>query len=137
MTSNDQLNTELESFRQKWLSDLQTRDEHAGSVAGPSNSQQAAQAQRSGRPPVSSPTKKPAHLDDDHDSFQGQSFDEPPAPTGHTLAGPSKEPQKELVSALDHFEEAMEREAQGNMGESLKHYRKAYKVCRPHSPIVG
>ncbi|KAG8411207.1 hypothetical protein J3459_016551 [Metarhizium acridum] len=36
-------------------------------------------------------------------------------------------PQKELVSALDHYEEAMEKEALGNMGDSLKLYRKAYR----------
>ncbi len=36
--------------------------------------------------------------------------------------------QKEPESALEHFERAVEKEAQGNLGESLLHYRTAYKV---------
>lgn len=31
-------------------------------------------------------------------------------------------------SALEHFERAVEKEATGNLGESLQHYRKAYRV---------
>jgi F-box protein 9 len=55
--------------------------------------------------------------------------------TGHTLDSSSskatKAKDKELLSALDHFEEAMIKEASGNMGDSLKLYRKAYKVRSP------
>jgi F-box protein 9 len=36
--------------------------------------------------------------------------------------------KKPLVSALDHYEEAMEKEAQGNMRDSLHLYRRAYRV---------
>ena len=31
-------------------------------------------------------------------------------------------------SALEHYEQAVERESQGNLGESVKLYRKAYRV---------
>ena len=41
-----------------------------------------------------------------------------------TVKGPSKEPK----SALEHFERAVERESQGNLGDSLSHYRKAYRL---------
>jgi F-box protein 9 len=55
--------------------------------------------------------------------------------SGHTLdsssSKPTKAKDKELLSALDHFEEAMIKEASGNMGDSLKLYRKAYKVRSP------
>ena len=33
------------------------------------------------------------------------------------------------VSALEHYERAVDKEAQGQLGDSLKHYRKAHKVC--------
>ena len=71
-------------------------------------------------------------VDDDDDYLQGRVFDEPPPSSGRTLD--ETEPQsatkeKGLVSALDHYEEAMEKEASGNMGDSLKLYRKAYRVC--------
>ena len=36
--------------------------------------------------------------------------------------------RQEPRSALDHYELAVEREAQGSLGDSLNHYRKAYKV---------
>ena len=34
----------------------------------------------------------------------------------------------EPTSALEHFERAVEKEAEGNLGDSLSHYRKAYRV---------
>ena len=35
------------------------------------------------------------------------------------------------VSALEHYEKAVERETQGNLGDSLNLYRKAFRVSRP------
>lgn len=70
--------------------------------------------------------------------MQGYNFDELPASLQPSAEAPSsKEPEqaeavapekKNLVSALDHFEEAMEKEAIGNMGDSLHLYRRAYRV---------
>ncbi|KAJ9300134.1 hypothetical protein DTO271G3_2251 [Paecilomyces variotii] len=37
-------------------------------------------------------------------------------------------PQKEPSSALEHFEKAVEKEAEGSLGDSLSHYRKAYRL---------
>jgi F-box protein 9 len=68
--------------------------------------------------------------DDDGDDYvPTQSFDGASKQLSRTIAddgGPSE--QKQLVSALDHYEEAMEKEAQGNMGDSLHLYRRAYRV---------
>ena len=36
--------------------------------------------------------------------------------------------RREPHSALDHYELAAERESEGSLGDSLNHYRKAYKV---------
>ena len=38
------------------------------------------------------------------------------------------EPVKEPSSALEHFERAVQREEEGSLGDSLQHYRKAYRV---------
>ncbi|KAJ4195724.1 hypothetical protein NW755_001887 [Fusarium falciforme] len=132
-SSNDQeLNSELESFRQQWISDLRTRNEdhhdEQQSTAGPSRRSHHG-------PPVSHRhAPPPAGADDNDDDYlQGQSFDEP-APESPTLnSRPVGEVHhgrsgKKLVSALDHYEEAMHKEAQGNMGDSLKLYRKAYRL---------
>lgn len=40
--------------------------------------------------------------------------------------------KQEPRSALDHYELAVERESEGSLGDSLNHYRKAYRV-RTHS----
>ncbi len=36
--------------------------------------------------------------------------------------------KREPRSALDHYELAVERESEGSLGDSLDHYRKAYRV---------
>jgi F-box protein 9 len=41
-----------------------------------------------------------------------------------SVRGSSREPK----SALDHYEKAVEKESQGNLGDSLSHYRKAYRL---------
>lgn len=41
-----------------------------------------------------------------------------------TARGSSREPK----SALEHYERAVEKESQGNLGDSLSHYRKAYRL---------
>lgn len=138
MSSPSGLDSELESFRQQWLSDLRTRG------GGPSRAAAAAAAATSSRtaaPP--SPTRhRRGELaaddddDDDDDGLQARAFDdENPQQSGYSLDGAVRPPPaRELVSALDHYEEAMEKEAQGNMGDSLKLYRQAYRVRVPLRP---
>ncbi|UNI23136.1 hypothetical protein JDV02_008973 [Purpureocillium takamizusanense] len=168
------LDSELESFRQQWLSDLRTRKADAPPPPPPPPPAQAPPAAPAGRAPHSqhpilpsssttasttasaetapassrraaapSPTRSrrpaPPQLDaadgGEDDYFQPQSFDDLPSTTGHTLDGSVRpSPQvatasgSRLVSALDHYEEAMEKEAQGSMGDSLKLYRQAYRL---------
>lgn len=135
-------NSELESFRQKWISDLRSRRESIGAASHPAESSSVASAAapvatsqpRKHSAPFSGPGTTIRNLpvigDDDY-HLHVQSFDGPPptSATGHLLSdAPGKGVEKPLISALDHYEEAMEKEAQGNMGESLRLYRKAYRV---------
>lgn len=134
-------NSDLESFRQQWISDLRSRKESVGSAsheAGRSSSSSAANPPVASRPRKhtgpSSPaaaTKTLPAIEDDEYYLHGQTFDTlpPPSSGGHLLSdAPGKHDEKPLVSALDHYEKAMEKEAQGNMGESLRLYRQAYRV---------
>lgn len=131
MEAKEGLNSELDSFRQQWLSDLRTRQGHEASTQDSrqdeTSSRNAARTQKR-EPPAPSLAGGRHVPPDDEDYIQSRTFDEPAAPSGRTLAGPESEPAKELVSALDHYEEAMEKEGQGNMGESLTLYRRAYRV---------
>jgi F-box protein 9 len=139
MASDQNLDSELESFRRQWLSDLRSRTNHAGahsSSVAPSTRNVA------GLFPSEAMSRRLAPEEDHLDSayLHGPSFGDLPAyhmtgqdssshPHPAPAAGSSKD--KQLVSALDHFEEAMLKEAQGNMGDSLKLYRQAYKVSLP------
>ncbi|KAF7559313.1 hypothetical protein G7046_g4844 [Stylonectria norvegica] len=134
-THEDGLDTELESFRRKWLSDLKL--EPKGDHQHDNDNAQSAAGSSRRRPSHShshSIATKPIAAEDDGDDnsgdeLQGQSFDEPP-PTSHASSEQSAEKtsKRQLVSALDYYEEAMEKEAQGNMGDSLKLYRKAHRL---------
>ncbi|RFU76413.1 hypothetical protein TARUN_5826, partial [Trichoderma arundinaceum] len=141
MTSETrEANPELESFRQKWISDLRSRRESVGSSshqaeAAASLSSTAAVVTSRPRkhtgPSSSAATRKNLPVvDDDEYYLHVPSFDAPPpSSSGHLLSDtPGKHVEKALVSALDHYEEAMEKEAEGNMGESLRLYRKAYRL---------
>lgn len=138
----DGLDSELESFRQQWISEVRTKKGEQGSqtkrpiTAGPSSAapstSSASASSRKSKIRLPSPSKArklPPVIDEDEDYLHGRAFDEASEPAGNTIDGSLRSPaDKELVSALDHYEEAMEKEAQGNMGDSLKLYRKAYRV---------
>ncbi|KAJ5888627.1 hypothetical protein N7495_008668 [Penicillium taxi] len=47
---------------------------------------------------------------------------------GHEEDGFTRRAHHEPNSALEHFERAVEKEAAGNLGDSLQHYRKAYRL---------
>ncbi|KAH8173750.1 f-box-like domain-containing protein [Sarocladium implicatum] len=129
MDSNE-ANPDLESFRAQWLSDLRSREASESTPARTSNTATRAPNPASRRhQPTSSITKVAAEGDDDHDYVPTHSFDAPPNPPGRTLDDPQDPDEKKpLVSALDHYEEAMEKEAQGNMRDSLHLYRRAYRM---------
>jgi F-box protein 9 len=126
------LDSELESFRAKWLSDLRTKRDGQGEASRQPESSGASSsrpARKEKELPISSSLKKALPVDDDGEHFQSPSFDAPPLQTEGSSIDPTVQGAKEKpVSALDHYEAAMEKEAQGNMGESLKLYRIAYKV---------
>ena len=69
--------------------------------------------------------------EEDDDYVQSQPFDDVAAatPASSTQTGNSESSRQGApVSALDHYEKAVEREAAGNLGDSLHLYRKAFRV---------
>ncbi|KAG5954237.1 hypothetical protein E4U58_000125 [Claviceps cyperi] len=132
------LDSELESFRQQWLSEVRTKQ-------GQQCAEETVSAENLKAPPQRAPspsdtrtaaTAAPAaalqaQLHDEQDSFRSGTLEEASAaePSGITFEGSARlPPGRELVSALDHYEEAMAKEAEGNMGESLMLYRRAYRL---------
>lgn len=142
--NSDESNPELESFRAQWKAEVQAK--HA--IPGPSRQQQQNQQNRAAAGPsaaartthapgpkgrLAPSTKKPVAQDYDGDYVPVQSFDEAAGITPATpaLDGglPKAAEQREPASALEHYEKAVEKEVAGNLGDSLRLYRKAFRVC--------
>ena len=136
-------NPELESFRQQWRAEVSARSK-AGepSHRRQKSTQQQQQQQQlpskpSARRPSIVPKAPPKPSDDGSDNeLSDKESGVPAAPftlPSSSLAAAEKDAGKlatphEPESALEHYEKAVEREAQGNLGDSLKLYRKAFRV---------
>ncbi|KAL4896880.1 hypothetical protein BDV59DRAFT_79797 [Aspergillus ambiguus] len=131
-------NAELESFRRQWREEVSRRTRQNK----PSSSQPKPSAP-STAPTVTTQQFPPTH----HEASQRKEEDEGEATAatfdqGEIVQGVSqlslhapdddvfntRVPPKEPKSALEHFERAVEKEAEGNLGDSLQHYRKAYRL---------
>ncbi|KAI3399817.1 hypothetical protein diail_5614 [Diaporthe ilicicola] len=123
-------NPELESFREKWRAEVRARN------TASSGSQQQASSSNS-HANVSQPTAslppRAAHLsagkakvlDTDDDFVQATVFDDTgPQPAARQVEREVADP----VTALDHYEHAVEKEGQGSLGDSLRLYRKAFRM---------
>jgi len=136
-------NPELESFRQQWRAEVSARSKLDDSKTNPKvNGAQAPKSLRrlSGQP--GPPEKGKGKQKEDEEASEDipafQSFEvqtRGPSSDNEDIDGfGSKTGSREPRSALEHYEKAVERESQGNLGDSLKLYRKAFRVClRPHS----
>lgn len=130
---------ELEAFRQKWRDEVSARNKKPGEPARRDAGQPKKERQKSD-------AAKPTALAGPSTARRREDYSEELEPKAyHDL--PDKEEQlrlgvegqdhdrnlfKEPSSALEHYERAVEKETQGNLSESMRHYRKAFKV-RPLS----
>jgi len=123
----EEQNPELEAFRRQWREEVSAKtQEGSKSTAGPSKS--------SRRPPpvTRSSTRRlsKAAEEEEEDHGEIQTFPGLDAPRnleakdGESSQGGDREPE----SALEHYEKAVERENEGNLGDSLNLYRKAFRV---------
>ncbi|KAG5998381.1 hypothetical protein E4U43_002434 [Claviceps pusilla] len=156
MASNKGLDSELESFRQQWLSEVRTKQgPHPSSSSSITTTTHAAELVSSKKPKARSRAPSPSSINNrkaapaidvpsheqDESSHSHGPFEndvgaaaaaaaaaEPPGAMVDGSVRASAPLGKELVSALDFYEEAMAKEAEGNMGDSLKLYRQAYRL---------
>ncbi|EAL93220.1 hypothetical protein KXW98_004040 [Aspergillus fumigatus] len=128
-------NAELESFRRQWREEVARRTHHNR----PSTTQRKSSVSSADRPSRFPPTRHAAsECNEEEDEGEGlTAFDQ--GELAHVVerlslgrvdedALLSQIPRREPRSALEHFERAVEKEAQGNLGDSLHHYRKAYRL---------
>lgn len=128
-------NAELESFRRQWREEVARRTKHTKpNIPRP---KPTTSSSTSVRPSQFPPIRHEASLRKEEDDEEGAtSFGSTEIVQGVSNLSivndedvfHSRESRKEPKSALEHFERAVEREAEGKLGDSLQHYRKAYKV---------
>ena len=124
-------NAELESFRRQWKEEVAHRARPKQEPSQPKRRTSTA------RPSHFPPTRHGAFERKEEEENASVSFDqgEIVEGVGQLNLGVSDEnafhtqaPPGEPESALEHFERAVEKEAEGSLGDSLQLYRKAYRV---------
>lgn len=124
-------NTELESFRREWHEEVARRSTPRSTPSVTSAPQPSrfppTRHEASHRKKLEEEAPLPASFDSKELS---QQFEQLSVELKHDLEedGFTRGATREPNSALEHFERAVEKEATGNLGDSLQHYRKAYRV---------
>jgi F-box protein 9 len=135
---------ELEQFRQQWKQEVDARTKKTERVTSSRQKARRISDARPERPVNVPPTRHPAadiqHDDSDHQSDADQAGGSSTAAVQQRLESlnvssvdeddfmVTSKTKREPTNALEHFERAVEKESQGNLGDSLSHYRKAYRL---------
>ena len=143
MNAAPETEAELEAFRQKWREEVSARNKQAKagpSAAGPVDASRV-RSREAG--PSTAPVDSSSALRNDrfHEVLDPKAYHDLPDKEEQLKLGvEGQELDRSVVeepsSALEHYERAVEKETQGNLSESMRHYRKAFKVCLPQSLVV-
>ncbi|KAF8535329.1 hypothetical protein BDD12DRAFT_855896 [Trichophaea hybrida] len=114
--------SELSRFREQWKEEVTARTKATSSFSSSSSSRPQPH-----KPKVPSFSRGVRAPDDNNTNDEY----EPPTPS----SPPQRRPSISIAttsgiprSALEHYEKAVEKESEGNLGESLKLYRKAFRM---------
>lgn len=122
-------NPELESFREQWRAEVRARNPAASGTQQRLTTSDHAESSRATIARSSRPTHlssgKPKVHDTDEDYVEARTFD---ALESEEVVQQEGDVNKEPVTALEHYEQAVEKEAQGSLGDSLHLYRRAFRV---------
>ncbi|KAJ5676172.1 hypothetical protein N7462_009069 [Penicillium macrosclerotiorum] len=135
-------NAELESFRREWREEVARRSKPRASAAlappstlsvpSPVPPERLPPTRHAGsdRKDLEEEGPPPASFDPEELAQQVGQLNVAPEEEeeDHDEDGFTRRAQQEPDSALEHFERAVEKEAAGNLGDSLQHYRKAYRL---------
>ncbi len=126
---------ELEQFRQQWQQEVTARSKAPSSAATaksphPSRHGGGAFIRRAPSPVPQTPVGVPDETPDESAQHGDHALDWSKM-DGDDHATARQEPN----SALEHYERAVEREDEGSLGDSLNHYRKAFRVITPMLPL--
>lgn len=128
---------ELERFRQQWHEEVSARSRSVASSSKPARPAGSPYRRISGTTQpdrTAAPTfHKPYRETEEADEFGQHAYhdlenQDELRKLGKAREGMHPSTRQEPSSALEHYERAVEKETEGNLGDSLSHYRKAYRV---------
>ncbi|KAH8682156.1 hypothetical protein BX600DRAFT_505770 [Xylariales sp. PMI_506] len=137
----EQIQSELENFRKQWRAEVSARsktsatgtEQHSPpsheSHAGPSASKQA--PRKAELPHRRTPSKAGVIPQDEEEEYvKSHVFDEDPSKhnASELVSSALGSEEQEPKTALGLYEKAVDKETVGNLGESLRLYRKAYRM---------
>ena len=130
-------NPELSEFRRQWREEVTRRVKSSSKESSQGLIQASSQQTPPSKqfvPPIRHPVADRREDGTIGDSSSGHHYDEFVQRTSQlslqsaSVDGFEQSLRREPKSALEHFERAIEKEAEGKLGDSLDHYRKAYRV---------
>jgi hypothetical protein len=134
----NEANLELETFRKQWQDEVSARAKASPSSQNPATPSQAPKngsEKKDFHPRLNTSHQSWRNYEERVDGLESASYHDLENKNLKTRLGESNEgiqskrdAAREPSSALEHYEHAVERESQGNLGDSLKLYRKAYRV---------
>ncbi|KAI9760811.1 MAG: hypothetical protein M4579_001441 [Chaenotheca gracillima] len=139
---------ELESFRQQWRAEVSARNkgtkssartDPSRSVGSASHNAGSAQTRKYAPPPPAASIEGNADPDEEgitsntyHDLDERETGRRVGSANGQDTATSDDFSRRSALedpqSALEHYEKAVERETQGSLGDSLNHYRRAFRL---------
>ncbi|KAJ5497744.1 hypothetical protein N7453_006795 [Penicillium expansum] len=125
-------NDELESFRKQWREEVTRRSRPKAAPPAPATPTSTAPPPAR-LPPTRHEASHRKEIEEEGPPLASFDPDELAQQVGElSVKSPeddfSRREVTEPTSALEHFERAVEKEAEGNLGDSLSHYRKAYRL---------
>lgn len=133
---------ELEAFRQRWREEVSARNQNNNAALSTRVNEKRLERARGAPPPAHATAGPSTQRPKEHynEEVEPKAYHDLPDKEDALKLGTDGQNHnrdavfKEPNSALEHYERAVEKETQGNLGESIRHYRTAFKVLPPTFP---
>lgn len=129
---------ELESFRQQWRAEVSARSRRPqNSRAGEQTNNAATTSLLKDNKPAPKPAARNINVHEGAEEIEPRAYHDLPDKESELQLGAGEHglvrgsSTQEPRSALEHYEKAVEKESQGILGDSVKLYRKAFRVSKP------
>ena len=125
---------ELEAFRQRWREEVSARNRLANEPLSTRLAYKKLDRARGAPAPAhATASAGPSKTRNFNEDFEPKAYHDLPDKEEQLQLGAhgqnhDRDAYREPSSALEHYERAVEKETQGNLSESIRHYRKAFKV---------